>query len=40
VTAENETDEKIARKIRHSGPSLYVAEHMKSGEELFETAIH
>ena len=40
LAAENEVDEEIARKIRHSGPSLYVAEHMKSGEELFETAIH
>ena len=37
--AESESNEKLSRKIRHSGPSLYVAEHMKSGEELFETAI-
>jgi NifB/MoaA-like Fe-S oxidoreductase len=40
LTAENEMDDEVARKIRHSGPSLYVAEHKKSGEELFETAIH
>jgi NifB/MoaA-like Fe-S oxidoreductase len=37
--AEQESDEEVARKIRHSGPSLYVAEHMKSDEKLFETAI-
>ena len=37
--AESASDESTARKIRHTGPSLYVAEHMKSGEELFETAI-
>jgi putative radical SAM enzyme (TIGR03279 family) len=28
-----------ARRIRHSGPSLYVAEHMKSNEHLFEMAV-
>lgn len=27
-----------ALKIRHSGPSLYVAEHMKTGEEWFQIA--
>ncbi len=28
-----------ARRIRHSGPSLYVAEGMKSGEELFARSL-
>ncbi len=27
-----------AKRIRHTGPSLYVAEHMKSGEEWFQIA--
>ena len=27
-----------ARRIRHTGPALYVAEHMKSDEHLFEIA--
>lgn len=40
ITAtEQMSDKEKARKIRHSGPSLYVAEHMKSDEELFEKAI-
>jgi hypothetical protein len=38
-TTERMADEETARKIRHSGPSLYVAERMKSDEELFEKAI-
>jgi len=37
--AEAATDEEMARSIRHSGPSLYVAEHLKSGEQLFEKAV-
>jgi putative radical SAM enzyme (TIGR03279 family) len=39
LAAGIESNEEVARKIRHSGQSLYIAEHLKSGEELFETAI-
>ena len=39
ITTERMADEETVRKIRHSGPSLYVAERMKSDEELFEKAI-
>ena len=31
-------DEVEAKRIRHTGPSLYLAEHMKSGEEWFQIA--
>jgi putative radical SAM enzyme (TIGR03279 family) len=31
--------EEIARNIRHTGPSLYVAEHLKSREQIFEIGI-
>ncbi len=31
--------EEEARRIRHSGPSLYVAEHMKADEQLFERSL-
>jgi putative radical SAM enzyme (TIGR03279 family) len=31
-------DEAEAKRIRHTGPSLYLAEHMKSGEEWFRIA--
>ncbi|MBN2366495.1 MAG: DUF512 domain-containing protein, partial [Calditrichaeota bacterium] len=33
-------DEDEARKIRHSGPSLYLAEHMKIGEELCQQSLN
>jgi putative radical SAM enzyme (TIGR03279 family) len=35
----NAANEEQARRIRHAGPSLYVAEHLKSDEHLFEIAV-
>jgi putative radical SAM enzyme (TIGR03279 family) len=39
IKYNSELSDSEAKKIRHAGPSLYVAEHLKGDESLFEVAL-